>query len=126
MGPSERVIITNRELIPGALWLESTYRDTDGTLFGWFHNEVGAGCANTFLAASGIRQMVSYDNGVSWEDYGVILEAAADSLQCDSENFFFAGGEENFSVIFDPALKEYIALSPAIQQGSQPFVSVEH
>jgi hypothetical protein len=103
MNPSERVTIIDREAIEGGLWLEATYRDTDGVMFGWFHNEVGAGCLNELLSVPRIRQMISRDDGRTWEDLGVVLEAPVDSLQCDTANFYFAGGVGDFSVIFDPA-----------------------
>ncbi len=102
MASSERVTVINREAIEGGLWLEATYRDQDGNLLGWFHNEVSAGCSNPYLAVPSIRQMISRDDGMTWEDFGVILAAPSDSLQCDTDNYFFAGGHGDFSVIFDP------------------------
>jgi hypothetical protein len=102
MQPAERTTILNRTDIPGGLWLEATYRDVDGTLFGWFHNEIEIGCENTFLRAPQIRQMVSYDEGVTWEDQGVILTAPEESFYCGTSNFFFAGGNGDFSALYDP------------------------
>lgn len=102
MEPSERVTILNRDAIPGGLWLEATFRDRNGVLFGWFHNEIEVGCENSFLKAPQIRQMVSYDEGVSWEDLGVILSAPEESFDCSTSNFFFAGGNGDFSALYDP------------------------
>jgi hypothetical protein len=100
---SERVTIFNTAAIPGSLWLEATYRDYDGTLFGWYHNEIDPGCPERdWLRVPQIRQMVSRDNGYTWEDQGVVLAASGDSFQCDSENYYFAGGHGDFSVIFQP------------------------
>jgi hypothetical protein len=107
MTPSERVTIIDRESIEGGLWLEATYRDQEGNLLGWFHNEVSAGCSNTYLAVPRIRQMISRDDGMTWEDLGVILAAPSDSLQCETANYFFAGGHGDFSVIFDPVTQYF-------------------
>jgi hypothetical protein len=107
MATSERITIFNREAIEGGLWLEATYRDADGTIFGWFHNEISAGCDNGFLAVPRIRQMVSRDQGLSWEDFGVIIEAPADSLICDTPNMYFAGGHGDFSVLYDAATQHF-------------------
>lgn len=101
MQPSERVVIFNREEIAGGLWLEATYRDENGFLLGWFHNEISAACPNDFLAVPRIRQMISFDDGQVWLDLGVVLEAPADSAQCETANFFFAAGHGDFSVLFD-------------------------
>lgn len=107
MNPSARVTITNDDGIEGGLWLEATYRDQDGTLLGWLHNEVSAGCPDSFLAIPQIRQMISRDEGQTWEDLGVILTAPADGLQCETANHFFAGGLGDFAVLFDPATQHF-------------------
>ena len=107
MGQSERVTVINREAIEGGLWIEATYRDQDGAMFGWFHNEVSAGCPNSYLALPRIRQMISSDGGWTWQDIGVILEAPSDSIQCDTANRYFAGGNGDFCVIFDKATQYF-------------------
>jgi hypothetical protein len=107
MRPSERIDIFDRDQIEGGLWLEATYRDQSGFLLGWFHNEINAGCTNDFLAIPRIRQMISYDDGQSWIDLGVVLEASTDSAQCDTANLFFAAGHGDFSVLFDAATQHF-------------------
>lgn len=107
MAPSERVTIIKRDEIEGGLWLEATYRDQDGTLLGWFHNEVSAGCPDSFLAIPQIRQMISRDQGQTWEDLGIVLAAPTDSAQCITANLFFAGGHGDFSVLFDAVTEQF-------------------
>jgi hypothetical protein len=102
MNLSERVTINNRDAIQGGLWLEATYRDRSGALFGWVHNETNAGCEGSSLAIPRIRQMISYDDGKTWDDQGVVLSSATDSVNCQTGNSYFASGEGDFSVIFDP------------------------
>src|SRR5262249_50313703 len=60
MSQAERVTILTRESIEGVLWVEATYRDQDGAMFGWFHNEVSARCPNSYLGIPRIRQMISF------------------------------------------------------------------
>ena len=92
--------------LTGGMWLEATYRDEDGILYGWYHNEVSAGCANEFLTVPQIGALVSYDEGATWEDLGIVMRAPETGRNCDTENYFFAGGNGDFSVLLDPN-KEY-------------------
>ncbi len=88
--------------INGGRWIEATYRDDDGTLYGWYHNEPHPVCmAKPELTAPRIGAVKSRDNGASWQDLGLILEAPPDSLYCETANKFFAGGNGDFSVIVD-------------------------
>ena len=103
MQESERVVIRDREALEGGLWLEATYRDADGTLFGWVHNEVDPNCENEFLKVPQIRQMISHDDGRTWEDVGLLLAAPSNTYRCDTANMYFAGGNGDLSVCFDQA-----------------------
>lgn len=88
----------------GARWIEATWRDPDGTLWGWYHNEpvgVVPEVTDRHLTAPRIGAAVSRDNGATWHDLGFILEAPADSLHRDTVNFYFAGGNGDFCVIPD-------------------------
>ena len=105
---SQRVKLTANARAPltGHIWLEATYRDANGSLYGWYHNERGAGCTNTFLTKPYIGAMVSRDEGQTWQDLGIVVQASEAMTNCDTGNFFFAGGEGDFSVILDQA-KQY-------------------
>lgn len=103
MNPSEPVTIHDREDIEGGLWMEAVYRDADGTMFGWVHNEIQTGCSNIALGAPRIRQMISHDDGKTWDDLGVIIAAPEGFFDCDTGNIYFTGGTGDFSVIFDSA-----------------------
>lgn len=106
---AQRVSITPsaRAPINGHLWLEATHRDNNGLLYGWYHNERGAGCANTFLTKPYIGAMVSRDEGQSWQDLGIIMQAAEAMTDCATGNFFFAGGEGDFSVVLDQTREHF-------------------
>jgi hypothetical protein len=99
-----RAVVFDRP-ISGGRWIESTWKAEDGTLYGWYHNEpeglfprpgdVGP------LTAPRIGAARSQDNGATWEDLGIILEAPAGSLRRDTRNLYFGGGNGDFSVIPD-------------------------
>ncbi|MBI1766113.1 MAG: hypothetical protein HYR56_32310, partial [Acidobacteria bacterium] len=103
--PLSTSIHSDFELV-GGMWLEATYRDEDGTLYGWYHNEISAGCENEFLTVPRIGALISHDEGVTWEDLGIVLQAPTESFNCGTQNFFFAGGNGDFTVLLDRN-KEY-------------------
>lgn len=98
--PALPVAIQPRSDVRGGQWIEATHRAADGTLYGWYHNEPPGLCGNSSrLTAPRIGALRSFDNGYSWEDLGIILDAPADSLNCGTSNYYFAGGNGDFSVI---------------------------
>lgn len=100
--PTIKTTIVDAIGVTGGKWLEATYRDPDGTLYGWYHNEPPDVCSNDpHLSAPRIGAMVSRDEGLTWADMGIIIEAPADSLNCLTRNYYFAGGNGDFSVIVD-------------------------
>jgi hypothetical protein len=109
--PSIKTTIVHQPGVEGGKWLEATYRDPDGTLYGWYHNEPPPPCANDLhLSAPRIGVMVSRDEGLNWQDLGLVLEAPADSFNCNTNNFYFAGGVGDFSVILDAEKKYFYFL----------------
>ncbi|HEU0123115.1 MAG TPA: hypothetical protein VFQ91_21475 [Bryobacteraceae bacterium] len=82
------------------VWFEAVWRDEDGTLYLWYHHEPGGVCADNDLTAPKIGAAISYDNGKTVHDLGIVLETGS-PLHCDAENGFFAGGHGDFSVIPD-------------------------
>lgn len=108
---STRTTIIHKPGVEGGKWLEATYYDDDGRLYGWYHNEPEGACSNDpHLSAPRIGAMVSNDEGMTWQDLGIILEAPADSLNCQTKNFYFAGGNGDFSVILDNEQKYFYFL----------------
>jgi hypothetical protein len=86
-------------------WIESTWLDEDGTLFAWYHHEPRGLCPGTTLTAPRIGALRSRDNGWSFEDLGVVLDAPG-PIHCEAKNGYFAGGNGDFSVLLD-ATKTY-------------------
>jgi len=82
------------------MWIESVWRDEDGTLYGWYHHEPAGVCGSSKLTAPVIGAVVSRDGGKTFEDLGIVLSSGG-ALDCDAKNGFFAGGNGDFSVILD-------------------------
>ena len=102
----------NPELKKLWIWLESTHRDQNGVLYGWFHNEVPRLCRTGTGDLAGYPIVVrmgalrSKDNGLHWDDLGFFLEGSATSVLCDTEDVWYAGGVGDFCVLPDAA-KQY-------------------
>lgn len=97
----------------GGRWIESVHQDPDGTLYGWYHNEPAHLIGPEWqkdrqfpLTAPFIGAVVSYDNGKHWDDLGLVITGSPDSLSLEKHNYWFAGGNGDFSVILDRQ-KEY-------------------
>ncbi|MGH9940162.1 MAG: hypothetical protein ACREAM_28305 [Blastocatellia bacterium] len=104
---STRTIINHKQGVEGGKWLEATHYN-NGVLYGWYHNEPADVCPNDpHLSAPRIGAMVSYDEGMTWQDLGIILEAPRDSLDCETKNYYFAGGVGDFSVLLDNERKYF-------------------
>ena len=82
-------------------WMESVWKDPDGVLFGWYHHEPSGVCANG-LTAPEIGAAVSFDDGATWDDLGIVI-TSGDPVDCNAKNGYFAGGHGDFSVISDRA-----------------------
>lgn len=92
----------------GGRWIECTWKAEDGMLYGWYHFEPSGICPGSHpdspkmnLTAPRIGAVKSGDNGATWHDLGIVLEAPPDSLKCDTTNYYFAGGNGDFSVMLD-------------------------
>jgi hypothetical protein len=101
MPQAVRINTSTRQPIPGGVWLEATYRDSNGLLYGWYHNERRGPCDDTHLTIPRIGAMVSADEGASWQDLGIVMQAGESTTDCLTENYYFAGGEGDFSVVLD-------------------------
>lgn len=82
-------------------WIEATWHDEQhGALFAWYHYEDQTVCGGT-LAMPAIGAMLSWDDGVTFQDLGLIL-TSGDATNCEAQNGYFAGGHGDFSVVLDP------------------------
>jgi hypothetical protein len=85
----------------GGRWIEGTWKDTTGILYGWYHNEPFGLCPGTTLTAPLIGAVMSSDNGRTFHDFGIILEPRPGTLDCNAKNGYFAGGNGDNSVMLD-------------------------
>jgi hypothetical protein len=92
----------------GGRWIESVHPEPDGALLGWYHNEPAHLVPDEYqigrqfpLTAPFIGAVVSYDNGRTWDDLGLVLAGGPETLELEHHNFWFAGGNGDFSVILD-------------------------
>lgn len=86
---------------PWPAWIESTWVDPSGVIFGWYHQEHWGVCgANSRLAVPQIGAAVSYDGGNSFQDMGAVI-TSGDPYSCAAQNGYFAGGVGDFSVVLD-------------------------
>ena len=99
--------------VSGGRWIECTWKVADGTLYGWYHFEPTGICPGAHpdspkmnLTAPKIGAVKSTDNGATWHDLGIVLEASG-PLKCDTKNYYFAGGNGDFSIMLD-AKKEFL------------------
>lgn len=83
---------------PGGRWIEAVEPAGDGRVYGWYHFEPHPVCGHERLTAPEIGAAVSTDNGLHWHDLGIVLAAPADSLRCDTANYYFCGGNGDFCV----------------------------
>jgi hypothetical protein len=124
LGPASPALFNSEA--NGERWIEATYKAEQGKLYGWYHNEPHRVCsANKDLTAPRIGAVVSTDNGAHWKDLGFILEAPPNSLECRTQNHYFAGGNGDFSVILDNKKDYfYFFISTYNKQVSEQGVSV--
>ena len=64
-------VVTPRDHYP--IWIESVWRDADGTLYAWYHHEPGGVCPSGKLTAPKIGALVSDDGGSTFRDLGIVL-----------------------------------------------------
>ncbi len=100
--PALPVYIAPLAGVTGGQWIEATYRADDGMLYAWYHNEPPGLCGKSSrLTAPRIGALVSADDGQTWQNLGIVLDAPAGSINCSTSNYYFAGGNGDFSVIAD-------------------------
>ena len=85
------------------MWIEATWKDDDGTLYGGFHHEPDGVCfSNTHLpTAPKIGWLKSEDNGANWKDLGFMIMASPCAVNCKTESPWDAGGTGDFVFFLD-------------------------
>jgi hypothetical protein len=83
-------------------WIEAIWQEPGGPLRGWYHGEESAPCT-TKLFLPYIGEVVSEDEGLTWQCRGELLRLPADLTDCSWRNGFFAGGYGDLCVVPDRA-----------------------
>jgi hypothetical protein len=90
------------------MWIESTWKDEDATLYGAFHYEPTTTCFSNLHppTAPRIGWLRSRDNGATWEDLGFVISADPSAINCQTKSPWDSGGTGDF--VFCPdQRKEY-------------------
>jgi len=100
LGAAEEITMTPH---PGnGVWMEAVVSDGAGTWYGYYHNEIPAvACGRPDRTVARIGAARSTDRGRTWTNLGIILEAAPDTVACDSRNRYVIGGVGDLSVMLD-------------------------
>jgi hypothetical protein len=115
--PGEPVAFTTH---PGhGVWMEAIVPDDVGTWYGYYHHERPADdCGRPDRQLPRIGAARSVDQGHTWEDLGIVIDAPPDSRACDSANRYVLGGVGDVSVALDDTAQNlYLFFS---QYGRQP------
>jgi hypothetical protein len=89
---------------PGhGVWMEAIVPDEAGAWYGYYHHERPADqCGRPERQLPRIGAMRSTDQGATWEDLGIVLDAPPGSEACDSANRFVLGGVGDVTAVLDP------------------------
>ncbi len=112
---------------PGhGVWLEAVVSDGVGTWYGYYHNEIPADtCGRLDRSVVRIGAARSHDQGLTWENLGIILEALPDSFACGSPNRYVIGGVGDLSVMLDADQTDlYLFFSQYPRQAASQGVAV--
>jgi hypothetical protein len=88
---------------PGhGVWMEAIVPDEHGVWYGYYHHERPAdACGRPDRQLPRIGAMRSDDNGATWTDLGIVLDAPPGSEACDSSNRFVLGGVGDVTAALD-------------------------
>jgi len=88
---------------PGdGVWMEAIVPDELGAWYGYYHHERPAdACGRPERQLPRLGAMRSTDQGATWEDLGIVLDAPPGSEACDSNNRFVLGGVGDVTAVLD-------------------------
>ena len=88
---------------PGnGVWMESVVVEEAGTWYGYYHHERPADeCGRHDRQLPRIGAARSLDDGHTWEDLGIVIDAPPGSTACDSSNRFVLGGVGDVTAALD-------------------------
>jgi hypothetical protein len=112
---------------PGhGVWMEAIVPDEDGTWYAYYHHERPADlCGRPDRQLPRIGAMRSADNGATWNDLGIVLDAPPGSAACDSTNRYVLGGVGDVTAALDATHQDlYLYFSQYPRDGALQGVAV--
>jgi hypothetical protein len=112
---------------PGhGVWMEAIIPDDNGRWYGYYHHERPAdACGRHDRQLPRIGAMRSADNGATWEDLGIVIDAPEGSDACDSTNRFVLGGVGDVTAALDADRRDvYLYYSQYVRDGRSQGVTV--
>lgn len=112
---------------PGhGVWVEAIVPDEAGVWYGYYHHERPADfCGRPDRQLPRIGALRSSDQGQTWEDLGIVLDAPPGSEACDSGNRFVLGGVGDVTAALDAGSKDlYLYFSQYLRDPSAQGVAV--
>jgi len=112
---------------PGyGVWMEAVVSDDVETWYGYYHNEWPATtCGREDRFVPRIGAALSTDRGKTWQNLGIVIQAAQSTTACDSGNRYVIGGVGDLSVMLDRDKKYlYIFYSQYQRQRESQGVAV--
>lgn len=111
---------------PGhGVWVEAIVPADDGMWYGYYHHERPADlCGRPDRQLPRIGALRSGDQGQSWEDLGIILDAPTGSEACNSGNRFVMGGVGDVTAVLDRDGQDlYLYFSQYVRDSSSQGVA---
>jgi hypothetical protein len=107
-------------------WFESIVPDQQGRWYGFYHHErPAAECGRPDRQLPRIAAARSLDQGRTWQDLGVVLDAPTGSVACGSTNRFVLGGVGDVAAVLDGAGQDlYLYFSQYPQNGALQGIAV--
>jgi hypothetical protein len=112
---------------PGhGVWMEAIIPDDSGAWYGYYHHERPAdACGRPDRQLPRIGAMRSTDNGATWDDLGIVIDAPEGSDACDSTNRFVLGGVGDVTAALDANRRDvYLYYSQYVRDGTAQGVTV--
>lgn len=112
---------------PGhGVWMEAIVPDDAGAWYGYYHHERPADqCGRPDRQLPRIGAMRSTDDGRTWENLGIVIDAPPGSEACDSNNRFVLGGVGDLTAALDRNGNDlYLYFSQYSRDGASQGVAV--
>lgn len=112
---------------PGhGVWMESIVTADDGAWYGFYHHERPADiCGRNDRQLPRIGAVRSRDQGATWADLGIVVDAPPGSEACDSTNRFVFGGVGDVTAALDRGGNDlYLYFSQYTRDGASQGVAV--